>query len=54
MEFARRVRPTHVVPIHDFYLSQSGREWIRGLIKNVLAGDDIELIEVDWGGEFTV
>lgn len=54
VEFARRLKPAQVVPIHDFYLSRSGREWIRGLIKNVLAGDDIELIDVDWGEEFTV
>lgn len=54
VEFARRVKPDRVLPIHDFYLSKSGREWIRGLIKNVLAGDDIELIDVDWGAEFTL
>lgn len=54
VEFARRVKPAQVVPIHDFYLSQSGREWIRGLIKNVLADDGIELIDVDWDAEFTV
>ena len=54
VEFARRVKPARVLPIHDFYLTKSGREWIRGLIKNVLADDDIELIDVDWGVEFTV
>lgn len=54
VEFARRVNPAQVVPIHDFYMSQSGREWIRGLIKNVLAEDGIELIDVDWDAEFTV
>ena len=54
VEFARRVKPAQVLPIHDFYLSKSGREWIRSLIKNVLAGDGIELIDVDWGGEFTI
>lgn len=54
VEFARRVQPAQVVPIHDFYMSQSGREWIRGLIGNVLAKDGIELIDVDWGAEFTI
>jgi L-ascorbate metabolism protein UlaG (beta-lactamase superfamily) len=54
VEFARRVQPDQVLPIHDFYLSRSGREWIRGLIGNVLAKDGIELIDVDWGAEFTV
>jgi L-ascorbate metabolism protein UlaG (beta-lactamase superfamily) len=54
VEFARRMRPAQVVPIHDFYLSRGGREWIRGMIKNVLAEDGIELIDVDWGEKFTV
>ncbi|MFZ0014457.1 MAG: MBL fold metallo-hydrolase [Acidimicrobiia bacterium] len=54
VEFARRVRPAQVVPIHDFYLSESGRSWIRGMVRNVLAGDDIEVIDVDWGDSFTV
>lgn len=54
VEFARRLMPSQVVPIHDFYLSQSGRSWIRGMIKNVLAGDGIELVELDWGDEYSV
>lgn len=54
VEHARRLGPSQVVPIHDFYLSESGRTWIRGMIKNVLAGDDIELLDLDWGDSFTV
>jgi L-ascorbate metabolism protein UlaG (beta-lactamase superfamily) len=54
VEFARRVGPAQVVPIHDFYLSESGRSWIRGMVRNVLAGDDIEVVDVDWGDSFTV
>ncbi|MGD2042238.1 MAG: MBL fold metallo-hydrolase [Acidimicrobiia bacterium] len=54
VEFARRVQPAQVLPIHDFYLSRGGREWIRGLIGNVLSKDGIELIDVDWGADFTV
>lgn len=54
VEFARRLRPEKVVPIHDFYLSDMGRGWIRGLVKGVLAGDDIELVDVDWGDSFSV
>lgn len=53
-DFARRVKPERVLPIHDFYLSRTGRQFVRGLIKNVLAGDGIELIDVEWGDGFTL
>ena len=54
VEHARRVQPTQVVPIHDFYLSESGRKWIREMIGGVLGGHDIELIDLDWGQSYTV
>ncbi len=54
VDFARRLRPRQVVPIHDFYMSESGRGWIRGMVGGVLAEDDIELVDVDWGDTFTV
>jgi L-ascorbate metabolism protein UlaG (beta-lactamase superfamily) len=54
VDFARRLRPKQVVPIHDFYLSEMGRGWIRGLIKGVLSDDDIELVDIDWGDSFSV
>jgi len=54
VEFARRLRPGQVVPIHDFYLSASGRSWIREMVGGVLAGDGIELADIDWGEEITV
>lgn len=54
VEFARRLRPAQVVPIHDFYLSRIGRSWIRNMIKGVLAQDGIELVDLDWGEGFTV
>lgn len=54
VEFARRLKPKQVVPIHDFYMSEMGRAWIRGLIKGVLADDDIELVDIDWGDSFSI
>lgn len=54
VEFARRLGPAQVVPIHDFYLSESGRKWITGMVGNVLSGDDIELVDLDWGDSYTV
>lgn len=54
VEFARRLEPRQVVPIHDFYLSDMGRGWIRGMIKGVLADDGIDLVDLDWGDSFSV
>lgn len=54
VDFARRLTPRQVVPIHDFYLSDMGRGWIRGMIKGVLANDDIDLVDLDWGDSFSV
>lgn len=52
--FARRLAPQQVVPIHDFYLSESGRAFITGMVKSVLAKDGIELVTLDWGDSCTV
>ena len=52
--FARRLAPSQVVPIHDFYTSRSGREFIVGMAKSVLAGDGIEVVPLDWGESYTV
>ncbi len=54
VQFARDLGPKQVVPIHDFYLSATGREFITGMAKNVLAGDGIELVALDWGESFTI
>ncbi len=54
VEHARALAPAQVVPIHDFYLANGGRSWIRGMIKNVLAQSDIELVDLDWGDSYTV
>ncbi len=54
VQFARRLGPRQVIPVHDFYLSPSGRSWIAGLVRSVLAADDIELVPLDWGESYTV
>lgn len=53
VEFARRLGPMQVVPIHDFYLSASGRRWTRQLAQRVLA-PDIELVPLDWGESYSI
>jgi hypothetical protein len=54
VEFAMRVRPNQVVAIHDHYLTESGRSWVRNMARSALAGEGIELVDIDWGGSFTV
>ena len=54
VDFARRLCPKQVVPIHDFYLTEGGRSWIQGMIRNVLAGDDIELVDLAWGQSYSL
>ncbi|MCI0678552.1 MAG: MBL fold metallo-hydrolase [Actinobacteria bacterium] len=54
VEFARRLRPRQVIPVHDFYLSKAGRDWVANMVKGVLAGHGIELVPLDWGEGYTV
>lgn len=51
--FARSLAPAQVVPIHDFYLSASGRTTITAMAKGVLAASGIELVPLDWGESFS-
>ena len=54
VEFARRLEPRQVVPVHDFYLSATGRRWVTGMVRAVLGSDGIELVDLDWGDSFTI
>jgi L-ascorbate metabolism protein UlaG (beta-lactamase superfamily) len=54
MEFAMRVKPQQVVPIHDFYLSELGRNFLYGMADGVLGNAGIEFITLNWGESATV
>ncbi len=43
-----------VVPIHDFYLSASGRSFIMGMAERVLDQYGIEVVPLDWGQSYTL
>jgi L-ascorbate metabolism protein UlaG (beta-lactamase superfamily) len=53
VDFARTLEPREVIPIHDFYTSASGRAWVAGMAKNVLAQSNIELVPLDWGESYS-
>ncbi len=53
VEFARRLAPRQVVPIHDWYTSADGRAWVAGLAKRVLADDGIEVVPLGWGESYS-
>ena len=54
VDFARRLGPQQVVTVHDFYMSSFGRQRLMGMVKNILAGDGIELVPLDWGESYSV
>lgn len=54
VEFARSLKPSQVLPVHDFYLSPLGREFVAALAGGVLAEHGIELLDIKWGESFTV
>lgn len=54
IEFAARLAPTQVIPIHDFYLNKRGRDWVTGMAKNILADRGIEVVPLDYGDSYTV
>lgn len=43
----RLVKPSFVVPIHDWFLSEGGKTFMYGIARSVLARDGIELVVVD-------
>ena len=49
VDFARRLGPAQVIPVHDFYLSPSGRDFITSMVKGVLEKAGIELLPHGWG-----
>lgn len=54
VQFARRLAPRQVIPIHDFYLSASGRQFALAIAGPTLAQAGIELIPLDWGDSYTL
>ena len=51
--FARKLAPQQCVVVHDFYLSEGGRQRLMGMVKPILA-PDIELVTLDWGESYTL
>ena len=52
--FARRLGVVAVVPVHDFYLTSRGREFVAGIVAGPLEQAGIELLDLDWGEAATV
>lgn len=53
VEFARRVAPQQVIPVHDFYMTAQGRGFITGLVTPVLEESGIEMVSLDWDESYT-
>ena len=52
--FARQLAPAYAVGVHDFYLTDAGREWVTTMVRNALATDGIEVVQLNPGDSFTV
>lgn len=52
--FARRLAPAHVLPVHDFYLTPQGRQFVAAIVGPALEAAGIELLSLDWGEQATV
>lgn len=52
--FAKRLSPRQVIPAHDLYLSDMGREFIPSLMTEPLAEAGIEFVALGWGESYTV
>lgn len=52
--FAKRLAPRQVIPIHDFYLSDLGKQFVSNMATGVLAQADIEVVPLEWGENYTV
>ena len=52
--FARRLGVEVAVPVHDFYLTAQGREFVARIVREPLADAGIELLALDWGDTATV
>ncbi len=54
VQFAVRTGAQQVFPIHDYFMSASGRAAIGGLARGTLEAAGIEYLALDWGDSLTV
>jgi L-ascorbate metabolism protein UlaG (beta-lactamase superfamily) len=53
VDFARTIGPRQIIPIHDFYLTETGRAFAARIARLGLEGSGIELLELGWGESLT-
>lgn len=54
VEFALRLGAQQCIPIHDFYLTESARDFFYGMAGSVLNAEGVEFIPLKWGESITV
>jgi len=54
VELAERLSPKQVIPAHDFYLSDGGREFIYDFAGGAIAAGGIEFIPLGYGESYTI
>jgi hypothetical protein len=54
VELVERLGPKQVIPAHDFYLSDGGRELIYGLVGGPIAATGVEFVPLAYGDSYAV
>lgn len=52
--FAKRLAPRQVIPVHDWYLTEAGREFLTHFAGPPLTKAGIEYVPLGWGDSFTL
>jgi L-ascorbate metabolism protein UlaG (beta-lactamase superfamily) len=53
VQFAKKLSPRVVVPIHDFFMNEKGGGFLFNMAKHVLGQADIEFVPLGWGESAT-
>lgn len=53
IDYAKAVKPKVAIPMHDAFFAASGRQMMRGFVKNIIAADDIDFRDLEDGASDT-
>jgi L-ascorbate metabolism protein UlaG (beta-lactamase superfamily) len=54
VELVERLTPKQVIPAHDFYLSDSGRDFVYDIVGAAIAAAGVEFVPLGYGDSYTI
>lgn len=54
VQLVERLQPKQVIPAHDFYLSDQGREFVYGIVGGAIAAGNVEFVSLAYGDSYTI